>query len=151
MGLKKSKNTFKKILENHITKNGQKHKIEKIIIKSLKQTQKQQQKNTKNIIKISIMRISPAFRLIKLTNKRRRKKSIKQIPAFLSNNKFRSSWGLKNLIKKSTNEISNTTLDKELSNKFLLTAELKNKNIELKTNQQDEASKEKKYFRHYRW
>ena len=151
MVLKKSKNTFKKILGNHLTKNGQKYKIEKIIIKSLKQTQKQQKKNTKNIIKISIMKIIPTFRLIKLTNKRRRKKSIKQIPAYLSSSRFRSSWGLKNLIKKSADEISNTTLDKNLTNKFLLTAKLQNKNIELKTTQQTESSKEKKYFRHYRW
>lgn len=151
MVLRKSKNIFKKILTNHITKKGQKHTIEKILRKSFKQTQKRQKKNTIHIIKISILNVTPTFRMIRLTNKQRRKKSVKQIPAFLSNNKSRSSWGLKNLTKTSTQETSKTTLLDKLIDQFLLATKLENKNIELKNNQQNEASKEKKYFKYYRW
>jgi len=94
----------------------------------------------------------PTFRIVKLTNKRRRKKSVKQIPIFLSNNKSRSSWGLKKLTNFSTQEASKTNLLKKLTNQLLLTTtESENKNIELKNKQQNEALKEKKYFKYYRW
>jgi len=152
MALKKSKNIFKKILTNHITEKGKKHTIEKILTKSFKQTQKQQKKNATNIIKTSILGMIPTFRIVKLTNKRRRKKSVKQIPIFLSNNKSRSSWGLKKLTNFSTQEASKTNLLKKLTNQLLLTTtESENKNIELKNKQQNEALKEKKYFKYYRW
>ena len=121
MVLKKSKNIFKKTLINHIVKKGRKHTVEKIVTKSFKQIQKQQQKNVNNIIKTAVLNFTPTFRMIQLTNKRRRKKSIKQIPTFLSNNKSRSSWGLKNLINFSTQETSKTNLLFKLKNQFLLT------------------------------
>ena len=152
MAPKKSKNTFKKTLTNHITKKGQKDTIEKILTKSFKQIQKQQKKNVTNIIKISVFSFIPTFRMIQLTNKRRRKKSVQQIPAFLSNNKSRSSWGLKNLTNLSTQEITKTNLLSKLKNRFLLnTLQSEDKNIKLDNNQQSEISKKKKYLKYYRW
>ena len=152
MAPKKSKNTFKKTLTNHITKKGQKDTIEKILTKSFKQIQKQQKKNVTNIIKISVFSFIPTFRMIQLTNKRRRKKSVQQIPAFLSNNKSRSSWGLKNLTNLSTQEITKTNLLSKLKNRFLLnTLQSEDKSIKLDNNQQSEISKKKKYLKYYRW
>nr|YP_010377407.1 ribosomal protein S7 [Navicula tsukamotoi]QYB23094.1 ribosomal protein S7 [Navicula tsukamotoi] len=145
MVLKKSKNIFKKTLTSHVAKKGQKYTVEKILTKSLKQIQKQQKKNATNIIKTSLLNFIPAFRMIQLTNKQRRKKSIKQIPAFLSNNKSRSSWGLKNLTNFSPQETSKTNLLYKLNNQFLLTT------TKIENNQQNELSNKKKYFKYYRW
>jgi len=142
---KKSKNIFKKTLTSHVAKKGQKYTVEKFLTKGLKQIQKQQKKNVTNIIKTSLLNFMPAFRMIQLTNKRRRKKSIKQIPAFLSNNKSRSSWGLKNLTNFSPQETSKTNLLYRLKNQFLLTT------TKIENNQQNEISKKKIYFKYYRW
>ena len=149
---KKSKNTFKKTLTNHIVKKGQKHTVEKILTKSLKQTQKSQKKNVTNMVKVSVLSLIPTFKMIQLTNKRRRKKSIQQIPAFLSNNRSRSSWGLKNLTNFSTLGVTKTSLLFKLKNQFLLNTTLsENKEIKLDSNQQEEISKKKKYLKYYRW
>ena len=150
---KKSKNTFKKTLTNHVAKKGQKYAVEKTLAKSFKQIQKQQKKNVTSIIKISVLRLIPTFRIIQLTNKRRRKKSIQEIPAFLSNDKSRSSWGLKNVITNfSTQEMPKTNLLHKIKNQFLLnTTQLEEKKTKLVSNQQSEISKKKKYFKYYRW
>jgi len=99
MELKKLRNTFKKKLTNQIVKKGKKQIVEKEITKSLKRVQKSEKKNTSFIIKQSTLDTMPVFRFVKLTNKMRRKKTVKKIPAFLSSSSFRASWGLKNLTK----------------------------------------------------
>ena len=143
---KKSRNTFKKTFANHITKKGQKYAVEKTLTKSFKQIQKQQKKNVVSIIKMSVISLIPTFRIIQLTNKRRRKKSIQQIPAFLSNTKSRSSWGLKNLTSLSTREMPKTSLLCKLKNQLVLNT-IQSEN----DNQQSEISKKKKYLKYYRW
>ena len=146
MVLRKSRNTFKKTFTNHITKKGQKYAVEKTLTKSFKQIQKQQKKNVIDIIKISVISLIPTFRIIQLTNKRRRKKSIQQIPAFLSNTRSRSAWGLKNLTNISTQEMSKTSLLRKLKNQLVLNT-IQSEN----DNQQSEISKKKKYLKYYRW
>lgn len=151
MELKVLKNTFKKKLINQTLKKGKKQIIEKTINKTIKQIQKTKKKNTNHILQLSITNATQMFKLINLTNKRRRKKTTKRIPLFLSNNKFRFFFGLKNLTNFSVELTKIQTLNKKFINKFLLTAQLESTPIEFKTNQQNEASKERKYFRHYRW
>jgi ribosomal protein S7 len=151
MGLKKLKDTFKKKLTNHLIKKGKKQMVEKTITKSLKQAQKQEKKNVGCIIKQSTLNVMPVFRFIKLTNKMRRKKTIKRIPAFLSDNNFRSSWGLKNLTDFSTQKTPHNTLYSKLTDQFLYSSKHLN-SLEISGDKsQEEASKEKKYFKYYRW
>ena len=111
--------------------------------------QKMQKKNICHIVKLSTLSVTPIFRFVKLTNKIRRKKSIKKIPTFLSNNIFRTSWGLKTLVNFSTQETFNRTLQTKLTDQFLSitqqTTSVLNKSL------QEEASHEKKYFKYYRW
>ena len=82
---------------NQLVKKGKKQMVEKEVTKSLKQAQKNEKKNVSFIVKQSALNTMPVFRFVKLTNKRRKKKTVKKIPAFLSDTNFRSSWGLKNL------------------------------------------------------
>ena len=64
---------LQKKLINHIIKNGKKHKSEKNIAKSFKATQKNQKKNHGKITKLSILNTIPTFKIIKLTDKKRRR------------------------------------------------------------------------------
>ena len=143
---------LQKKLINHVTKSGKKHKSEKAITKSFKATQKYQKKNHGKITKLSIINTIPTFKIIKLTNKKRRKKSIKEIPALVSSYKSRVSLGLKYLIKATTTtQTKQTAFFKKFKNELLSGANSENIAITAKNNFQAKALNEKKYFQFYRW
>lgn len=144
---------LKKKILNHTLKDGQKKTSEKILIKTFKSLQKSQKKSHTEIVKLSIINATPTYRIIKLKNNRRRKKKfIKEIPAFLSTYKFRSSWALKYLIKTSQlhKKTSNIFHD-QLKDETLLSAKQEGNTVKFKIETQKQALKQKKYFRHYRW
>lgn len=147
----KSKDISKEKLQNHLTKNGKKQIIEKTLNKSLKQAQKFQKKNSNQITKLAILNATPIFNLVELTNKKRRKKSIREIPTFLSNQNSRISLGLKYLITALKLQTKPHNLTTKLKNELLLTSKLESKAVTLKENSQNKVLNEKKYFRHYRW
>lgn len=151
MGLKKLRNTFKKKLINQIVKKGKKQMVEKEVTKSLKQAQKNEKKNTSLIIKQSTLSTTPVFRFVNLTNKMRRKKTVRKIPAFLSNSDFRSSWGLKHLTRISSQKAQHYNLRSKLEDQFSLSIDTQRSVESLGNSLQEEASKEKKYFKYYRW
>lgn len=136
-------------LINHITKNGKKHKSEKTVMQSFKATQKSQKKNHCKITKLSIINTIPIFKIIKLTNKNKRKKSIREIPTLVSSYKSRVSLGLKYIIK--TDNATSAPFSEKLKNELLSGAASQNDAITTKNNSQAKASNEKKYFRFYRW
>lgn len=139
-------------LINHITKNGKKHKSEKAITKSFKSTQKIQKKNHGKVTKLSIINTIPTFKIIKLTNKKRRKKSIREIPTLVSSYKSRVSLGLKYLIKTTTTtQTKQVNFSEKLKNELLSGAISENTATLTKNNFQVKALDEKKYFRFYRW
>ena len=146
------RNISKKKLWNHSTKHGKKQISERIAAKSFKESQKSNKKNLNEIIKLSIISSIPTFKTVKLTNKRRRKKSIKEIPTFLSNHKSRISWSLKNIIKSVTQKkTKGSTFATELRKEYFLLSKLESKIVTLKNDVQKSSLKEKKYFRFYRW
>jgi len=144
------KKKLKKKLLSHILKNGRKQISEKILTKSFKSIQKSQKKSHTEIVKLAILNSTPMFRVIKLRNKRRKKKSIKEIPAFLSNYTYRTSWGLKYLIKTSTSKTSGVFSD-QLKHEILLNATSEGNAVAFKNELQKKALPKKKYFKHYRW
>ena len=146
MGEKK----LKKKLLTHILKNGRKQISEKILTKSFKLIQKSQKKSHNEIVKLAILNLTPMFRVIKLKNKRRKKKSIKEIPAFLSNDIYRTSWGLKYLTKSSMQKTSGVFF-KEFKHKILSNATSEGSAVAFKNELQKKALPRKKYFKHYRW
>lgn len=145
-----NKKKIKKKLLKHIMKNGKKPISEKILTKSLKSIQKSQNKSHNEILKLTILNTTPMFRIIKLKNKRRRKKSIKEIPAFLSDYSFRTSWGLKHLTKILTLKTSNV-FSNQLKHEILASAKNEGSAITFKTELQNKTLEKKKYFRNYRW
>jgi len=141
------KNTSKKKLFNHLTKNGQKEVIEKVMIKSNKQIQKHNKKNYNEIIKLSRLNTLPTFKIIKLTNSKTRKKSTKEIPMFISSNGYRTTLGLKYLVK--TKQYRKLVV--MLENEIILSSKCESSIVDYKNDLQNKASREKKYFRYYRW
>lgn len=142
---------LKKKILNHILKDGKKKTSEKILIKSFKSIQKAQKKSHNDIMKLSIINATPTFRIIELkNNKRRKKKSTKEIPAFLSTYLFRSSWALKYLIQASRKKTANIFFN-QLTNEALLNAKHEGNAVKFKNEIQEQALRKKNYFRHYRW
>ena len=149
----KQSDELQKKLINHITKNGKKYKSEKTITKSLKATQKSKKKNHGKITKLSILNTIPVFKIIKLTDKKRRKKSTREIPTLVSSYTSRVSLGLKYLIKTSntTTQTKETAFYEKFKNEILSGAASESNATTIKNNFQTKALQEKKYFRFYRW
>jgi ribosomal protein S7 len=144
---------LRKKLTNHVTRNGHKHKSEKAINKSFKAIQKSQKKNHGKITKLSVVNAVPTFKIIKLTNKKRRKKSLREIPTLVSSYKSRVSLGLKYLIKATTGtqQAKQLTFFEKFKNELLSGASSDNNAILTKNSFQAKALDEKKYFRFFRW
>ena len=145
------KKSAKNKLANHILKQGKKQVSEKIIKKSFISNQKNKKKNHIEIMKVSILNTTPSFRLIKLKNKKRRKKSIKEIPTFLSHNLFRMSWSIKHLIAISKEKSNKNLFFEKLNEEILLNALLKGTTTDLTHEMHKKTVKLKKSFRFYRW
>ena len=96
------KKKLKQKILNYFLKNGKKQNCENILLKTIKHIQKANKQSHTEIIKLSILNTTPIFRVIRLKKKKQKKKrgikNVKEIPAFLSNKNFRSSWALKLLI-----------------------------------------------------
>lgn len=145
----KNKKLKKKLLK-HILINGKKLISEKILTKSLKSIQKHQNKSHSKIFKLAIINSTPIFRIIKLKNKRKRKKSIKEIPSFLSTYLYRTSWSLKHLVNTATSKTGNVFFNK-LNHEILSSAKDESSTITFKNELLNKTLKERKYFKHYRW
>ena len=139
-------NKLKEKTINHILKNGKKQVSEKIIKSTLKSVQKVQKKSHNVILKLAIFNSMPTFRIIKL----KRRKSLLEIPAYLSSYKYRTSWGLKYLTKTLTST-PNNIFYKQLRNEIVLNASSTNETSKPKDDVQKNILKKKKYFKHYRW
>jgi len=145
-----NKNKLKNKLLNHILDKGKKRISEKILLKNFKSIQKSQKKSHNEIVKLAIVNLTPMFRIIKLKNKRGRNKSVTEIPAFLSNYTYRTSWGLKHLVNNSTSKTTYNFFNK-LKSEIINNTMHEGSAITFKNELQNKALHKKKYFRHYRW
>jgi ribosomal protein S7 len=141
-----TKNKLKRKTINHILKSGKKQVSEKILKNSVKSVQKAQKKSHNEILKLAIFNLMPTFRIIKL----KRRKSLLEIPAYLSSYKYRASWGLKYLTRTLTLN-SDHIFYKQLKNEILSNANSITETAKPKDEIQKNVLKKKKYFKHYRW
>lgn len=149
------KKKLKQKILNYCLKNGKKQKCENILLKTIKQIQKSNKQIHTKIVRLSISNVTPLFRIIKLKQKKKKKKkgtkNIKEIPGFLSNNFFRSSYALKLTILATKRKKKNLTFYNQLKNEILLNAKFNSNAIDLKTEFQKQALQKKKFFKYYRW
>jgi len=139
------KNTFKKVTINHILQNGKKQTSEKVLKSTVKSIQKSEKKSHNEIFKIAIFNSMPTFRIIKL----KRRKSLLEIPTYLSTYNFRASWGIKYITKGS--DSNHIFCKQQLKNEILSNASSTIQTVKPKDEIQKNVLKKKKYFKHYRW
>nr|YP_005090342.1 ribosomal protein S7 [Phaeodactylum tricornutum]ADY18518.1 ribosomal protein S7 [Phaeodactylum tricornutum] len=141
---------IKNKLTNHLTTSGKKTKGEKILFKSVKTIQRQSRKQVNSLIKLAIFSSSPVFKLHILTQKKRKKKKSKEIPAFMQSPQARVSLSIKLIIlsirKRKLNNFS-IGLGKEI----LLNANCKGETIKIKNKLQEQVFAKKHLLKYYRW
>jgi len=134
---------------NHLIINGKKETSEKILKESVKKIQKESKKQLKKIMQLAIINSTPIFKVHKISNKRQKKKKIKEIPAFISKTKSRISLAIKLIlltIKKKSIKIAIKIKQELLQNYLNEGSAIQNKN-EL----QKKVLLNKRYFNYYRW
>ena len=148
-----SKQNLKNKVINHIMIKGNKLKGEKILSKTLKSLQKTEIKPHNSIMKSAVLNSMPIFRLIKLKKKSKKKKGnksqTKEIPAFLSNYFFRTSWSIKYMVLKSKQNAN--IFHSNFKNEVLLNSQNLGESVSVKNEIQKQALKKKLLFRYYRW
>lgn len=149
----KNKNieTRKKTI-NCVMNKGGKKTSEKVILKTIKNLQKNSKKQMKELIQLAIINSIPIFKLHKIENKKQKKRNrkIREVPAFISKQSSRISSSIK-FILYSIEKKSNKKFYKKLNLKLLLTAENKGNAIDLKNSLQKQVILKKHLFNYYRW
>nr|YP_009688001.1 ribosomal protein S7 [Haslea nusantara]QDX17603.1 ribosomal protein S7 [Haslea nusantara] len=141
---------------NHFMVNGNKATCEKALGKSLKQIQKVSFKSHSEITKLAILNATPIFRIIELQQKRKKKrkkgaKNSKEIPAFLSQYNFRTSWALKLLLDGVKTRSKHLKFSDKLHQEIISTSQNVGASVSRKTEIQKQALKKKSYLKYYRW
>jgi ribosomal protein S7 len=142
---------FKNKLINHIMINGNKKTSEKILLKSFKKLQKDSQKQSKKIFQLAIINSTPIFKLHIFKIKKKRKKRIKEIPAFITNKYTRISLAIKLILSKISENKRLNNFFNEFKKEILLTSQQKGTIVESKNNLQKQVLLKKHLFAFYRW
>jgi ribosomal protein S7 len=148
--MKKLKLEIKSKIISHLLVNGEKKTSENSLLKSFKELQKQSNKSTKKLVQLAIMYSLPIFKLHKMTQKKKRKKQVREIPAFILNEKARISLAIKFIIasvKKKTADHFHVKLKHEI----LLNSQNKGDAASVKSELQKQVLLKKRFFRFYRW
>lgn len=138
-------------ITNSFMSNGQKEICEKILLKTLKNIQRTNVKNYKNILQFFIVNLTPIFKFNKQSKKRGKKKKIVYTPYLIPNNELRINFALK-LLKSVLSKNKKNSITKNLSQE-ILTSIVSNKSIsiEKKTEIQNQILAQKRYFYKFRW
>jgi len=119
----KKKICIKNKIINHLMNNGKKRTSEKILLNTFKELQKDSKKQSKKLLKLAIILSKPTFKLHVLTQKKRKKKKGKEIPAFISKTRIRVSLAIKNILFIAEKKKNHINLN--LKNEILMTAQKK--------------------------
>jgi ribosomal protein S7 len=131
---------------------GKKKTGEKIILKSLKEIQKNSSKSLKKIIQLALIYTLPTFKIHEISNKKqkKRKNKIKKVPAFIPQTKTKISLAIK-IILTSTKKNVSKTFNRKLNQEILLNAKNKGFAINIKNELQQQVLINKHYLSYYRW
>ena len=135
---------------NHLMKSGKKNTSEKILSNTAKKIQKESKKQFKKIIQTVVINSIPLFRINTIIKKKKkRKKSIKEIPSFIKKNSTKISMGIKFIIlsaRKYSLKIANNLKQEilDVSNNEGLT-------LKRKEELQKKVILNKNYLLYYRW
>ena len=144
------KKKIKLKLINHLLKNGNKKTCENILLKSLKKIQKNSLKSYKKVFKIAIINSASIFRIVKLKQKKRKKKSVKEIPTFVLNNFERVSWSLKVILAHSKKQNINSFY-KKLKQEIIINSKNKGSAVDRKIDLHKQILPKKRLLLYFRW
>lgn len=132
--------------------NGKKETGERVLLKSLKEIQKESKKQSQELIKLGIAYATPAFKLHKITNKKQKKrnKKVREIPAFISDKKARISLAIK-FIMTNLKKKKSANFYEKLKQELLANAQYRGTAIQIKNELQKQVLANKRYFAYYRW
>ena len=136
---------------NEFMKNGKKLTGEKILLKFVKLFQKQNRKNFKSLLQVSIMNVTPVFSVNTQIIKKGKKKVINEVPVFLPNNLVRIQNSLKLLKQFIAKEKKTSHFYKLLSKEVLNSAQLDSTLIVEKNDLQKQVLKNKRYWSNFKW
>ena len=147
---------FKKLETKHRIYNtslshGKKKTTEKILLKSVKNLQKNSKKNSKKIFLSAIKNAAPTLKMNKQKFRKRKRKIFKEIPAFVKNKETRINLALKFIIDHSITRTETNYFYKKLSHEILDSLYLKSLSVNTKTEIQKQVLLKKKMFIQYRW
>lgn len=144
-------NTKAKII-NHLLVNGHKRTGEKIMQKSIKHIQKTLKSNSTDVVKLALINSLPTFKLHCITNKKQKKRNrkVRNIPAFLSNIRSRTSLSIKFIVNNLSKEKSKTFC-KKLVHELVLDAKNQGSAVRTKNELQKQVILNKHFFTFYRW
>ena len=144
---------IKNKLINHLLLNGKKETGEKNLLKSLKELQKNSNKNSNNIFQLALIHSTPIFKLHKITNKHKKKKSekFKEIPGLVKNKNIRTSLAIKFILINAKKKEGSLNFPKKFNKEILSNAENQGFSIQIKNNLQKDVLKKKRYFLYYKW
>ena len=135
---------------NHLMLNGKKKTGEKILLKSFKELQKSSKKRSKKLIELAIIFSTPIFKIHKITNKKRKKKKIREIPTLITAKKARISLAIKFILNTLKSKQSNGFYT-EFKKEILLNVKNEGAAIQIKNEVQKQVVLKKHFFSYYRW
>jgi ribosomal protein S7 len=142
---------IKNKIVNSFMKNGKKRTGEKILLKLSKLLQRSTHKNSRTIIQLAIINLTPAFKLNEQVVKKGKRKSKKITLSFIIKNSLRVMNALKSINNTAKKDKSPNGFSKRLCNEILGTSEMKSLSIEEKTKLQDQILLNKRYLSKFRW
>jgi ribosomal protein S7 len=148
--MKKLKQEIKNKIVSHLLVNGEKKTSENSLLKSFKELQKDSNKSSKKLVQLAIMYSLPIFKLHKMTQKKKRRKTVKEIPAFILNEKARVSLAIKFIIASVKKKTAGNFYVK-LKQEILLNSQNKGGATDVKNELQKQVLVKKRLFRFYRW
>ena len=148
--MKNRKIEIKNKIINHLMLDGKKKTGEKILLKSFKELQKYSKKQSKKLIKLAIIFSTPIFKVHKITNKKRKKKNVKEIPTIITAKRARISLAIKFILNTLKNKKSNYFYT-EFNKEILLNVKNEGSAIQIKNEVQKQVLLKKHFFSYYRW
>ena len=136
---------------NEFMRNGKKLTGEKILLKFVKSFQKQNRKNFKSLLQISIINITPVFSVNTQIIKKGKRKSTNEVPVFLSNHQVRIRNSLKLFKQSAIKEKKTSYFYKLFSKEVLNSAKFDSITITEKNNLQKQVLKNKRYWSNFKW
>lgn len=140
-----SRSSLKNKIINCLMISGNKQVSEKIFFETLNLLQQSSFKNIKNILKFSLINVTP---IIAIRQKKKKKRILNEIP-FLLNPSLRITIAIKNIIKNTKKQLNNF-FSENLKSEFINILKKNSENLIQKNESQKYALK-KKAFTHFRW